>query len=116
MLGRYFSENVPYSVEIWINLPHLSFASYLGLAQVVDDILTLEHADVNARSRRCLTALQAAMDQGHLEVMQVLFNGSDEVKITEDMVEAVARNGKNAEAVMRCFLTSAGMRSRSLRT
>jgi hypothetical protein len=92
--------------EEWTDL---ILASYLGLAQVVDDILALELVDVNARGgwwRR--TALEEATHEGHLEVMQVLFNRSDEVKITEDVVKAAARSWKSDEAMMSLLLDKRG--------
>lgn len=56
----------------------LILSSYLGLSHVVKEMLKNENRNINPGSRRYISALHAASDKGHLEMVQVLLdNGAD---------------------------------------
>ena len=89
--------------EDWASWPDLTFASYLGLASVVNDIITKEHADVNAHGGYYSTALYAATTRGFLKVLEILLKPSNKVYITEDVVKAAAGNRSSGEEILELF-------------
>lgn len=56
-------------------------ASYLGLKQVIQDILREDKTDVNIPVGSYGTALQAALAQGHKEVVQLLLDEGADINL-----------------------------------
>ena len=94
--------------EDWASWPDLTFASYLGLANIVDDIITNEHADVNARGGSYRTALYAATIRGYLKVLGILLEPSNKIEITKEVVEAAAWNESSGKAIMQLLFEKCG--------
>ncbi|KAM7209803.1 hypothetical protein V8F06_014814 [Rhypophila decipiens] len=94
--------------ENWASWSDLTFASYLGLATITNDILTNEHIDVNARGGHYRTAIYAAVSRGYLNVIRVLLEPSHKVKITEEVVKAAAGNKSNGKEMMALLLDQRG--------
>ena len=101
-LWRSFLIDQDYNIqgEDWASWPDLTFSSYLGLASIVDYIITNEHVDVNACGGYYRTALYAATYRGYLNVLGILLEPCNKVEITEEVVEIVARNESNGEVIM----------------
>jgi Ankyrin repeats (3 copies) len=95
-------------IKGWENWPDLTLASYLGLAEIVDGMISQEQVDINAPCRVYGTALEVVTTTGHLEVIQAFLRCRDEVKITEAVVKAAAGNKEIGEAVMALLLDKRG--------
>ncbi|KAK4205829.1 hypothetical protein QBC37DRAFT_182281, partial [Rhypophila decipiens] len=94
--------------ENWASWSDLTFASYLGLATITNDILTNEQIDVNAKGGHYRTAIYAAVSRGYLNVIRVLLEPSHKVKITEEVVKAAAENQYNGKEIMALLLDQRG--------
>ena len=89
-----------YHLGRWLE-SDLELASYLGLALVVDDILS--HADRSNIGRSYVSSLSVAILHDHREVVEVLLRESEEAIVAEEAVIAAAET-ENAEEVMRVLL------------
>ncbi|KAH8654691.1 ankyrin repeat-containing domain protein [Ilyonectria robusta] len=65
----------------WGDWTDLTLASFLSLKLVVEDILLKEKTDVNTKGGRYGTALQAASERGHKEVVEMLLDKGADVNI-----------------------------------
>jgi len=88
---------------LWLE-SDLVLASYLGLAVVVDDILS--HADRSNIGRSYVRSLSAAILHDKREVVEVLLRKSEEAIVAEEAVIAAAN--ESSEAVMMLLLKQWG--------
>ncbi|KAL7935416.1 ankyrin repeat protein [Trichoderma chlorosporum] len=83
----------------------LHLAAEWGLAAVVYDVITHEHANVNEKAGLPeITPLNTAIGEGHLKVIEVLLNLGQRAKIEKYDIENAAGHESNAEAMMTLLL------------
>ncbi|KAL7942549.1 hypothetical protein V8C42DRAFT_359993 [Trichoderma barbatum] len=90
----------PFVKDNWTDL-HV--ASYLGLAAVANDLIKNENADVNAIISG-KSPLRIAIDEGQLNVMELLLDLSCGALINEWDMPAAAYHKSNAKAMMSLLL------------
>ncbi|KFY78498.1 hypothetical protein V498_09097, partial [Pseudogymnoascus sp. VKM F-4517 (FW-2822)] len=125
----YFEEYPNSTFDDWKVWPDLTLASYLGLYEAVEDILSKEKPNVNLATEIGRTPLASAITQGHESVVKLLLDNGANMKEQENdgrpplslavwigqeaVVEVLLKEGANIDAQDRYGWTALSLAARS---